>query len=175
MKAWRPGTIALLVAAVMVAAACDDDETTDADAGGSGGQGASDGAGGAGGSGGDGCGCPSTPPLAGDPCAGCAGTSCTYLDCDAAGHGSAACGSDGTWAVTTEACEPVSCGEDACAIGQICLTIGGGALLQNCTDNPCDDGLLSCDCAVSLCPASAECSVSGSEVYCNTCPSNDCP
>jgi hypothetical protein len=52
--------------------------------------------------------------------------------------------------------------------------IGGGALLQNCTDNPCD-GLLSCDCAMSLCPASAECSVSGSEIYCNTCPSNDCP
>jgi hypothetical protein len=138
-----------------------------------------DGGGGSTGSGGGGgsaaaVACPTAAPTSGTACSGTA--QCFYEDCSAAGRTVASC-AGGTWTVETGPCTNVFCQSMTCAPGQICMMVGGGALLISCADNSCGTSAVSCGCLQSC---AGSCSIYGSlqsgvTISCNTCGSNLCP
>lgn len=91
--------------------------------------------------------CPTSAPRMGDACS-VESAFCPYVDCSGRGVVRAHCVS-GAWAVTEEACAPVSCphaSSGTCAAGQICVVNVGGAVIGMCVPNPCGTGAVTCDC-----------------------------
>ena len=130
---------------------------------------------GSGGSGGGGTpvACTTAAPTSG---AACSGTGrCFYEDCAGAGRTIASC-NGATWTVETGPCTSVFCQSMTCAAGQICMMLGGGALLISCVENSCGSGAIMCGCLQSC---AGSCVVNGSlqsgvTINCNTCTSNIC-
>src|SRR6185436_16575372 len=122
---------------------------------------------GSGGGGGAPTGCPPAAPTAGAPCTG--SSSCFYEDCAGSGRVSAAC-SQGTWAVQTAACAPVTCRGEPCDAGQICWITMGGTINARCVPNRCETGPVSCGClsCPSMCTLDATLA-NGVEINCNIC------
>jgi hypothetical protein len=125
--------------------------------------------------------CPSEAPLPDTPC-GAIAQLCAYEDCDGPGRSVARCTS-GAWSVESSACDGAgamcleSFGGGRCEVGQLCLILAGGALLQQCVPNTCENGPVSCACIPGC---SGECTVIGDAslgitISCNTCPSGLCP
>lgn len=178
MQALSRRVLAFSVASfALVALSCSDDDggssgtggsAAQAGAGGSGGSGAS---GATGGSGGTSDCCPAARPSDGDDCAGCEGAACTYLECSGIGQADLAC-SAGTWKLSASACTGPTCGGAQCSPGQICLQLAGGALLEECADNPCPGEPLTCSCGADICPGTCM-SFSGLTLQCNTCPAGE--
>jgi hypothetical protein len=118
--------------------------------------------------------CPAAAPVSGANCSGA--QTCFYEDCAGAGRTVASC-ANGTWTVQTGPCTGVFCQSQTCAVGQVCLMLGGGALLVQCVDNACGTAAISCGCLQSC---AGSCFVGGSlqagvTINCNTCTSNLCP
>jgi len=142
-----------------------------ADASGGAGGGGSGGGGGGGGS--VAASCPGAAPAGGQSCS--AAATCFYEDCAASGRTVARC-ENGAWAVETGPCTGVFCQSQTCPAGQVCMMLGGGALLIECVPNSCGAAAISCGCLQSC---AGSCAVSGSlesgvTIHCNTCTSNQC-
>jgi hypothetical protein len=143
-----------------------------------GGGAAGDGGGGGTGSGGTGgsgspLACPTEPPASGAACSGTG--NCFYENCAAAGRTVASC-TGNAWSVETGPCTNVFCQSMTCGPGQVCMMLGGGALLISCVENSCGTAAITCGCLQSC---AGSCVVSGSAhdgvtINCNTCPSNQC-
>jgi len=160
------GFAVAMALAVGVAAGCGTSAAPGDGGGGSGGAGS-------GGSGGAPPACPAAAPSAGASCD--RAQTCFYEDCGAAGRTVATC-ANGGWSLEAGPCTGVFCQSQTCAVGEICLMSGGGALLVECIQNTCGSGAITCGCLQSCTPS---CSVSGSlqsgvTIRCNSCPSNQC-
>lgn len=71
------------------------------------------------------------------------------------------------------ACEMRDCEGVVCPGDQLCVQRVGGAFLVECGPNTCGSGPIVPECACSVC-GGAECTVYGTTVSCNTCPSGKC-
>jgi hypothetical protein len=95
------------------------------------------------------------------------------MDCAAAGVGTATCRSDNRWDLTSAACGEVSCENETCAPGFICIRSVAGFPQGACVENTCGDGPIVCDCPG--CPDDANaCTSLGLTVECNTCQAEMC-
>jgi hypothetical protein len=99
--------------------------------------------------------------------------SCDYLDCVASGERTTVSCDGVTWEVVVEPCQERECFDETCGAHELCVVIAGGFEWGNCVDNPCEGGLLSCECGAQACPEGAECNAGNGALSCVTC--YDCP
>jgi hypothetical protein len=97
---------------------------------------------------------------------------CTYMSCDEFGVATATCRDDRRWDVETRACSEVSCEQETCAPGFICVRTVAGVPSGSCVENGCGEGPIGCEC-----PGCGDlpCTSRGLVVECNACMSEICP
>jgi hypothetical protein len=117
--------------------------------------------------------CPDMVPAHDAPCDEPNAT-CTYMDCTDVGVSTATCRTDKLWDIATAACGEVSCENETCAPGFICVVSIAGFPQGACVENPCGDGPIGCECP-GCSNGDNGCSSYGLTLECNTCQASICP